>query len=91
MDKIARVSLWSPGAKYFESLVHSLIATVHVCFSRNIDTVLYLGVGQTIFSFMPKLFGMKTVVNIDGLDWRRKKWNLIGKTYLFLSEFLSQY
>ncbi|PIZ61681.1 hypothetical protein COY16_06255 [Candidatus Roizmanbacteria bacterium CG_4_10_14_0_2_um_filter_39_13] len=86
---IGLVHIRSPKNKYFETFFHSLFSTVHACFYRNVDVILYLGVGSAPFSILPRLFGIKTIVHIDGLDWKRKKWGLFGKIYLLLSEFLA--
>ena len=42
--------------------------------------------GNAQFSFIPRIFGKKTVVTLHGLDWQREKWGLIAKTYLKFCE-----
>ncbi len=75
--------------KYFETFFHSLLATLHACIFIKPDLIYFLGVGSTIFSFLPKMLGIKTVVNVDGLDRKREKWGIAAKIYLALSEYLS--
>lgn len=76
-------------SKYFETVIHSLFSTLHACFFGNYDLIYFLGVSNTPFSLLPRLFRIKTLINIDGLDWKREKWNFIGKFYLKSCEFLA--
>lgn len=85
------VNIFAPQSKNFESLIHSIVSTFHALLLNQFDVILYLGVGNSLISFLPRLFGIKTVLNIDGLDWQRKKWSILGKYYLLFSEWCSQY
>jgi glycosyltransferase involved in cell wall biosynthesis len=88
---ISLVYLPTLKTKMFETIIHSFFATIHACLLSKYDIIYYLGVGNTIYSFIPRLFAVKTVVNIDGLDWKRKKWGRIAKAFLYFSEFLSSF
>jgi glycosyltransferase involved in cell wall biosynthesis len=55
------------------------------------EIIYYLGVGSSICSLLPRLFGIKTVVNVDGLDWKRGKWGKGASWFLHLSEKLAIY
>ena len=72
-------------SKHLETLVHTFLSTVHASFSRC-DMVHYHALGPALFSFIPRLFGKKTVVTVQGLDWQRKKWGRIAATVLRLGE-----
>lgn len=72
-------------SKHLETLVHTFLSTVHASFSRC-DIVHYHALGPALFSFIPRLFGKKTVVTVQGLDWQRKKWGRIAATVLQLGE-----
>jgi glycosyltransferase involved in cell wall biosynthesis len=50
------------------------------------DVVHYHALGPALFSFIPRLAGMKTVVTVQGLDWQRKKWGGIASAVLQLGE-----
>lgn len=51
------------------------------------DTFLILGVSGCVFLPFIKLFTNKQlVVNIDGLEWKRAKWNRFAKRFLKFSE-----
>ena len=77
--------------KNLETICHSLISTIHACLFGKYDVIYYIGVGNAIFTIFPRLIGVKTVINVDGFDWRREKWGSLAKTYLKLSSYLSIY
>ncbi|TCW60165.1 DUF1972 domain-containing protein [Treponema sp. J25] len=55
--------------------------------SLNSDYMLVLGVSGAIFlPFIRLLYKGKIITNIDGLEWKRDKWNKIIKLYLKISE-----
>ena len=64
-------------SKHLETLLHTLLSTVHATFGPY-DVVHYHCLGPALFSFIPRLFGKKTVVTVQGLDWQRKKWGRIA-------------
>ncbi|MBI2816047.1 MAG: DUF1972 domain-containing protein [Acidobacteria bacterium] len=76
--------------KYFDTVAHTFISVLHVLF-QDVDVVLICNSANSIFSFIPRLMGKKTIVNVDGLEWKREKWNAMGKAYLRLSEWLSTF
>ncbi|MGZ4901409.1 MAG: DUF1972 domain-containing protein [Halobacteriota archaeon] len=50
------------------------------------DVIIVLGYGAGFFFFIPKVLRKKVVVNVDGREWQREKYNAIEKTALFLNE-----
>ncbi len=87
--KVNLISLFTLKSKNFESITHSFIATFHACFFLRPQIIYYLGVGNAIFTLIPRLFGIRTIINVDGLDWKREKWSFIAKIYLKLSEYIA--
>ena len=73
-------------SKHLETLIHTFLSTLHVCFSRRCDIVHYHCLGPALFSFLPRIFGKKTVVTVQGLDWKRKKWGRIASAALRCGE-----
>lgn len=88
---IKLINLPSPRSKNWETFVHSFLSTLHACFRGDYDLVYFIGVGSAIFALLPRILGIKTAVNVDGLDWRREKWGPVGKAYLAASELLACY
>lgn len=73
-DGMRIVRLPTIRSKHLETLVHTALSTLHACFSQS-DIVHYHALGPALFSFVPRVFGKKTVVTVQGLDWQRKKWS----------------
>ena len=72
-------------SKHFDTLVHTFLSTAHVLFT-GCDIVHYQCLGPALFSLIPRLFGKKTVVSVQGLDWQRRKWTPIASLVLRLGE-----
>jgi glycosyltransferase involved in cell wall biosynthesis len=75
-------------SKHLETLVHTLLSSIHAALS-GCDIVHYHAQGPALFAFLPQLFGKKTTVTIQGLDWRRKKWGRFASRVLRLGELAS--
>lgn len=82
------VVLPSIGDKNLETILHSGISTIYALFGEY-DVIYYLGVGSAIYCLLPRIFGTKTVINVDGLDWKREKWSWFARYYLSVSEKLA--
>jgi glycosyltransferase involved in cell wall biosynthesis len=76
--------------KYFDTVVHTFLSTLHAL-PRRYDVILICNAANSIFAFLPRLFGTPTLVNVDGLERKRKKWNWFGRKYYLLSEWLSTF
>lgn len=76
--------------KYFDTIIHSFFSVIHAVFHRY-DVVLICNAANSVFAVFPRLFGMPTLVNVDGLERKRKKWNWLGRQYYLVSEWLSTF
>ena len=74
--------------KYLDTVVHTFLSIIHSLFCRY-DVILLCNAANSIFSFIPRLVGQKVVVNVDGIERRRKKWNWLGKLWYLFGEFFS--
>jgi glycosyltransferase involved in cell wall biosynthesis len=74
--------------KYFDTVVHTLLSLTHGVFCRY-DVVLILNAANSPIAFIPKLTGEKVVMNVDGIERLRKKWNWIGKLYYRVGEYFA--
>lgn len=58
----------------------------YLCFkdalNKNYDIVLELGYSASIFYSSTKNRDFKIVTNMDGLEWKRAKWNYLVRTFL---------
>jgi glycosyltransferase involved in cell wall biosynthesis len=77
-------------SKHFETFIHAFFSTFHILFS-DVDIVHFHALGPSIFSFLPRLFGKKTLVSVHGLDWKRKKWKYAARLFLKLCEYPAIY
>jgi len=74
--------------KYFDTVAHTFFSALHG-FWRRYDVVLICNSANTIFTPILQLAGKKVAVNVDGLEWKRKKWNALGKAFYRISEMLA--
>ena len=82
---VRRCYLPSLRHKYFETLGHTLLATIHLLFHR-VDAALYCNAANAIFTPWPRIAGMPVALNVDGLERKRKKWNALARAWYTLSE-----
>jgi glycosyltransferase involved in cell wall biosynthesis len=74
--------------KHLETVVHTFLSTLHAMLSHY-DIVHYHCLGPSLFSFLPRLAGKKTVVTVQGLDWQRAKWGRLASQVLRWGESAS--
>ncbi len=75
-------------SKHLETFLHTLLSTIHAC-CCDCDIVHYQALGPALFSFLPRLFGKRSVVTVQGLDWQRRKWGLLASSVLRMGEWAS--
>ena len=76
--------------KYLDTVIHTLVCSLYSFFHRY-DVVYICNSANAVFAIIPRLMGKPTIVNVDGLEWKRQKWNWAGKTFYRLSEFLATF
>lgn len=76
--------------KYFETIVHTFISTLHLLF-HPVDVALYCNGANTIFTVLPRLAGIPALINVDGLEKNRKKWNALARAWYAFSERLTTF
>jgi glycosyltransferase involved in cell wall biosynthesis len=83
-----RITLPTLRHKYFDTIVHAGLSTADAL-TRRFDVVLYFIAGNSPLVWIPRIVGTRTVLNVDGLDWRREKWPPVAKQYLQIAERLA--
>lgn len=74
------------SANGIQSILFDIYSLVKSLFYKN-DITLILGVSGCIFLPFYRFFSKaKVITNIDGLEWKRDKWNKLAKWFLKLSE-----
>ena len=74
--------------KYTDTLVHTFLSTLH-SLSQKYDVILICNAANSVFAWIPRVFGIPVAVNVDGIERLRRKWNWAGKAYYRLCEYLS--
>ncbi len=74
--------------KYFDTIAHTFLSTLHLLFHRH-DAALYCNGANTIFTVLPRLVGIPVLINVDGLEKNRKKWNVLARAWYAFSERLT--
>src|SRR5262245_2363529 len=75
------VKLPTIANKYFDTIVHSLLSSLHAL-PRRYHIGLYFIAGNSPTTWILRLVGTHTVLNVDGLDWKRDKWPAFAKKYI---------
>ena len=75
--------------KYFDTLSHTFVSSLHMVFRARPDVAVYVIAGNSPMLVIPKLGRIPAVINVDGLDWTREKWPSWAKAYIRLAEWLA--
>lgn len=82
------VKLPTIANKYLDTMVHSFISSIHALPQRY-DVAMYFIAGNSPVTWIPRLVRTKTLLNVDGLDWKREKWPTAAKKYIQFAEYLA--
>ncbi len=75
-------------ANGIQSIPYDTLSIIHALFYT--DVLLILGVaGAWILPFVKLFTKKKIIISIDGIEWKRDKWNRIAKWYLFWAESMA--
>lgn len=76
-----------PG-KATDTFSHSFFSIIRLlCWAP--DVILVFNSANSPLVLLPKIFGKKIVINVDGLEWKRAKWGRAAKLYYKFAEFFS--
>ena len=81
---VKRVHIPVRGEGPVSTIIFDLKTIIH-CLSQP-GVVLTLGYNTAIFNVILRLKGRITLLNMDGLEWRRQKWNRLQKFWLWVNE-----
>jgi glycosyltransferase involved in cell wall biosynthesis len=75
--------------KSLGTFTHSLTSTWDAM-RRGFDVLLYFNAATAPAALVAKLgSGTPIVLNVDGLEWKRRKWGAVARTYYLFAEWLS--
>lgn len=79
------VEIPAPDSKKMNAVVYSYLATIHAIFSK-VDLIHYHALGPAASLWLAKLFNIKVVVTVHGLNYITPKWKGIGDKYIRFGE-----
>ena len=86
--KKAKLAYLPFNANGIQSIIYDTISIVHALFYA--DVLLILGVaGAWLLPFVKLFTNKRIIVSIDGIEWKRDKWNKLAKMYLWFAEKLA--
>jgi glycosyltransferase involved in cell wall biosynthesis len=82
--------VWLPTIrhKYFDTLAHTFVSTLYLV-THPVDTALYCNAANAVFTILPRILGIPVALNVDGIERKRRKWNVLARTWYRISEYLS--
>ncbi len=87
---IRLLRLPSIKTKHLDTASHCAVSTLDALF-RGYDIVHFHALGPSMFSFVPRGVGAKTLVTVHGLDWQREKWGRFASWVLRKCEYPAVY
>lgn len=72
--------LGAPRTKYLETVLHTL-ASARDARGRGLEAVLLCNAANALAIPGLRRAGMRVVVNVDGIEWRRRKWGTAGRAW----------
>ena len=85
---VRRVVLPTVRRKYLDTPIHTCLSCLHLLMRRQ-DAVLLCNSANAVFAYWPRLVGTPTVLNVDGLERKRRKWGVVGRAWYQLAERLA--
>ena len=74
--------------KYLDTITNTFLSIMHSINNRY-DVILLCNAANSIFAFIPRIFKQKVIINVDGIERYRKKWNWLGKLWYLMGEFFA--
>lgn len=74
--------------KHLDTPVHTILSCLHLALSRA-DVAIVCNSANAVFCCWPRMLGVPTLLNVDGLERKRRKWNWAAKAWHHFSERLS--
>jgi len=76
--------------KYLDTVAHAFLSTLDLLWRPN-QVALYCNAANAVFTWLPRLVGIPTALNVDGLERQRRKWNRLAQGWYRLSEWLATF
>jgi len=83
-NQVRRVVIPS-GNHSLGTIAYDWATTLHC--SRRKGVVLTLGYNTAVFSLLYRIHQLPNVMNMDGIEWKREKWSLPQRVWLWFNEW----
>jgi glycosyltransferase involved in cell wall biosynthesis len=85
---IHRIVLPATGGKYFETVSHTFLSALDAL-RRDFDVVLLCNAANAFALPLLRAARIPAAINVDGIERRRRKWNLLGRAHYAIGEAFS--
>jgi len=75
--------------KYLDTVVHTAVSAAHLVATGGPRVVLVCNAANAPVVPLLRLAGRRVVLNVDGLEWRRGKWGVLGRSWYRMGEWLA--
>lgn len=82
---IKRINIPVKGDGPLSTIIFDLKANWHAAKSKEL--CLTLGYNTAIFAAILRISGIKNVMNMDGIEWKRQKWSGVAKLWFWLNDW----
>ncbi len=80
--RLVHIPVPQEGAK--GTIIFDWKSTLHA--AKTKDLILTLGYNTALFCIIYRLKGIKNIINMDGIEWRRDKWTFLERAWLYINE-----
>jgi glycosyltransferase involved in cell wall biosynthesis len=87
-EGLKRFELPAAGHKYFETVSHTLLSALDAL-RRDFDAVLLCNAANAFVLPLLRAARIPVAINVDGIERRRRKWNVVGKAVYAVGEAFS--
>lgn len=74
--------------KYLDTLVHTFLSMCHAL-TKGYASVVVCNAANALFCAPLRAVGVRVLLNVDGIERKRRKWNALGRGWYRLSERLA--
>lgn len=83
------VTLPTIANKYLDTVVHTFVSVIHLVTRTRIRDVILCNAANAPALPLLRAARRRVVMNVDGLEWRRGKWGVVGRAWYRAGEWLS--
>jgi len=83
-EGVKRIHIPVRGKSPMSAVIFDLKSIIHSI--RQDGIFLTLGYNTALFNILHRIFRKVNIINMDGFEWKRKKWGFLAKNWLWLNE-----